>query len=86
MSETGGTEGMAPTSVRPKPLLQSRTLWFNIIMAIWNVAEVQQIMVLLPEPWPLLIQSVGNIALRVITTRPVALTASSPPLVAPPAT
>lgn len=46
--------------VTPKPLLQSKTMWWNVVTTVVNVAGSG----IIPQPYGIVIQGVGNIILR----------------------
>lgn len=54
-----------------KSIFASRTIWFNLILGVYNVLETAGLFQGLPQPWGVLIQTVGNLFLRGITTQPV---------------
>lgn len=56
-----------------KSIFKSKTFWFNILAGAVQTLEVFVGTGLIPQPWGIVAQSVGNLVLRGITNEPVAV-------------
>lgn len=67
---------MEQSSNKAKPWYKSRTMWFNLLNVVLMIASLTEIITIIPVEWVdywLAAVAVGNILLRMDTSRPLVL-------------